>query len=286
MTTTIPAIAMPQPSFAASYDDPELEGPPQSFMLYGGKGVQKTLAVGQLVKEGFFNKAFFLNLDNSTEVWATDPAIRAARKDGRLNVKTIDSRDPGARMQIEGIILELAGYWRTPTGHIIPNPNLPDFGYDLFAIDTVNLMHEVALNDYLLTTYNDKGTALDGRAAYGKVAIWMDQMIRLIHDSPRFTGGFLMHAKTVEEKTGGVKVKPKLSGSFQDSIATIPSIVAFLQYEKHPETKESVLTATLGESDLYESGNRYNLPPKIYGFNLASPRSTPPSPTTAITPPQ
>lgn len=260
---------MPVPSFGGSYTPAEETGPPQSFLLYGGKGTQKTLALGQIVRDGFYNKVLYIDLDNSTEVWATDPAIMAAVADGRINRLSIDPFDPASRMRVEEIILEVAGMWRTPDGDILVNPNIADFGFDLVAIDTVNLMHEVALKQFVSTTFNAAGTKRDGLAAYGKVAVWMDEMIRLIHNSKRFTGGFVAHAKSIEEETGARKMMVKLSGSFKDSIATIPSLVAYLDKQKDQATGKIVLVATVGNSDIADSGNRYNLPDQIFDFNLS-----------------
>lgn len=274
MNTVTPIVpALPRPSFhkvRKPGDAPKVViGPPLSFLMYGDTGTQKTLSIGQAIRDGFYNRAVYLNLDKSLEIWATDPAILAAVEDERIIVEDIDQFDPNARMRIESIILELTGMWRRADGVILVNPNLPNFGVDLLAIDTVNLMHEIALKDFMATTYNAAGTKLDGLAAYGRVAVWMDEMIRLIHNSQRLTGAFVAHAKTVEDVTGANKIKPKLSGSFKDSFATIPSIVAYLDQEKHPESGKVVLTATVGSSDLCDSKNRYSLPDKIYDFNLS-----------------
>jgi hypothetical protein len=269
MTTTAPAVtALPIPSFMQAAQEPEEVGPPKSFLLYGDTGTQKTLSLGKLVKAGFFKRVLYINIDNGEEVLALDPEVRAAFKDGRITNQVIDPFDPNAMAKIEAIVLEVVGKWRDPQGTIQDNPSIPNFGFDLVFLDTVNLIHEVALKYLQRTTYNDKGTALDGLKAYAKISVWADEMIRLIHNSPRFTGGFVMHEKTFEEKTGGMKIKPKMSGSFKDTIATIPSIVAHLDYEENPATKEVQLTATVGESTLYSSKNRYNLGPKIYGFDI------------------
>lgn len=270
MNTTAPIIpALPMPSFAGVFDDPEELGPPASWCVYGDTGTGKTEAIGRLVKAGFFSKVLIINLDKSTEVLALDPAIKAATKDGRINIITVDQFDPTAMAKIESIILEVAGMWRAPDGSILPNPNLPNYGYDLVAIDTVNLMGEVAIKWLKANTWNDKNTALDGLKAYGKFSVWMDEMIRVIHNSPRFVGGFVMHEKTYEEKTGASKVKPKMEGSFKDSLPSIPSLVAHLDWEKDPASGQTVLVATVGESDTYSSKNRYQLGSKIYGFDLA-----------------
>jgi hypothetical protein len=244
-------------------------GPPQSFLLYGDTGTRKTSAIGELVKRGFFKKVLILNLDNSVEVLGNDPEVMAAIEDGRITIIDINPLDMGSRIEVENIVLEVCGMWRNASGDILPNPNIPDFGYDLLVIDTVNLLHEIALKQFMATTYNDAGTKLDGQGAYAKIAVWDDEILRTIHNSKRVTGGFLMHAKTVEDKTGSVKIKPKLSGSYKDSIGSLPSIVAYLDWQKSPETGLNVLTATVGESDIYESKNRYALPPKIFDFNLA-----------------
>lgn len=269
MTATPVVPALPVPSFVRANAEPEEIGPPKSFLLYGDTGTKKTLAIAKLFKAGFFKKILFLDIDDGAEVLAGDPIIREALKDGRITRIQIDPFDPNAKAQIEAMILEVAGMWRDPNGDILTNPSIPDFGYDLVFIDTMNLVHEVAIKSLLRTTYNDKGTALDGRAAYGKLGEWDDEMVRLIHRSKRFTGGFVMHAKEVEEKSGATKIKPKLSGSFQNTISTIPSITAYLDYQKDPTSGETVLVATVGESDLYDSKNRYNLGTKIYDFDIA-----------------
>lgn len=268
--TPAPVIpSLPVPSFVKANAEPDEVGPPKSFLLYGDTGTQKTLALSKLFKAGFFKKILFMDIDDGAEVLAGDPLIREALKDGRIVRQPYDPFDPNTKAILEHDILEVAGMWRDPNGDLLTNPSIPDFGFDLVFIDTVNLVHEVAIKHLLRTTYNDKGTALDGRAAYGKVAEWDDEMIRLIHRSKRFAGGFVMHAKEVEEKSGATKIKPKLSGSFQNTISTIPSITAYLDYQKDPTSNETVLVATVGESDLYDSKNRYDLGTKIYDFDIA-----------------
>lgn len=268
--STIPAL--PVPSFAAAFTDPAEVGPPKSWLLYGDTGTRKTSSVGELVKAGFFKKVLFINLDQSDEVLSLDPEVREKIKAGAIDFIPVDQFDPGAKDKIEAILLEVAGKWRAPDGSIldIPAEHNSDFGYDLVVIDTVNLMGEVAIKWLKANTWNDSGTKLDGLAAYGNLSRWMDEMIRLIHNSKRFVGGFIMHEKTYEEKKTGVsKVKPKMEGSFKDSLPSIPSLVAHLDFEKNPESGEVQLVATVGESDLYSSKNRFRLPSRIWEFNLA-----------------
>lgn len=277
-TPTIPTL--PKASFASRRTEPENIGPAKSVLLYGDTGTRKTTMFGELVRDGFYNRALWFDFDNGSEALSTDDDIKACLADGRIELYAINPFAPDAKQEIENNILEAAGMWRDPKGNILPNPNIPDFGYDLLLIDTVNLMGEVGIKWFLANTYNDKGQ-LDGRKAYGLFAVWMDEMIRLIHNSKRFAGGFIMHAMSDEEATGAIKVKPKMQGGFRNSIASIPSITAYLDFEKSPETGENVLVATVGESDIFEAKNRYRLAPKLYDFNLSKLYDTIPNTKTA-----
>lgn len=267
MTIEVPTL--PVPSFAGAFEDPEDNGPPASWLLYGDTGTGKTEAIGRLVKAGFFKKVLLINLDKSTEVLSLDPEIKAALYDGRITIVGVDQFNPTARLDLEKIILEVCGAYRDASGNILFSPHAPNYGYDLIAIDTLNKMGEVALKHLKATTYNDRGDKLDGLKAYGQFSVWMDEMVRLIHNSDRFVGGFVMHEKTYEEKTGANKVKPKMEGAFKDSLPSIPSLVAHLDWEKHPDTGEPSLVATVGKSDLYSTKNRFQMGPRIYDFDLA-----------------
>ena len=287
--------ALPIPSFMAIKAKPEQIGPPKSFMLYGPTGTRKTSAIGKLVASGRFIRVVYIDIDNGTEVFANDPEVFAAVQDGRISIIPIDTTtmNPTTAIQtIENVIFEIAGVWRTPQGHIEPNPNFPDFQIDLVVLDTLNLLQQVAVKHFMATTYNDRGNALDPRAAWGKVSTWTDEIVRLIHNSPRFTGAFVAHPKEVEEKNGQVKIKPQLQGSIKDTIASIPSLVAYLDWETNTETNADELVATVGESSLYESKNRYMLPSKIPNFSLVDlydlidSRKTTPAPAAAVSAPQ
>jgi len=263
--------ALPQPLFMQLATKPAKIGAPKSVLLYGPTGTRKTSMLGELIKAGRFNKVVWIDVDNGTEVFANDPEVLAAVRDGRISVVNIDTTtmNPTAAVQlIEQVVFEIAGVWRTPLGHIEVNPNVPNFGVDLIVLDTLNLIQQVAVKHFMATVMNDKGTALDPRAAWGKVSQWTDEIVRLMHNSTRFTGAFVAHPKEVEEKNGAVKIKPQLQGSIKDNIASIPSLVAYLDWERNAETGETELVATVGESAAYESKNRYMLPSKIHGFNL------------------
>lgn len=260
---------LPVPSFAASFVAPEKVGPPQSILEYGETGTQKTSDFAELVKARRFNRALLFDIDNGAEVFANDPEVVQAMHEGRLVVSKLDSLDPNAFQIIDQQLLEVAGYFRDPqTGKLWPHPDYPDYGFDLVGLDTLNGMADIAVNHYKATTYNDKGQ-LDTRAAYGKFAEWIGSIVELYHNTERFVGYFAMHPKVDEEKTTGVSViKPKLQGSYKDSIGSKPSLVAYLAWEKNPETDTVVRTATVGGSDLAVSKNRYRLPNKIYDFSI------------------
>lgn len=267
---TIAPLAFPKPSFAAAFTPSVNIGPPKSFLLYGDTGTYKTTQVGELVASGRFRKALALDIDNGTETWAADPAIKACIDDGRIEVYNIDSAgDPEAFQKLDQAILEVCGVYRDHMGTIRPNPNIPDFGYDLVHLDTVNLAQTVAIKHFQSTTLN-KNNQPDTLAAWGKVGVWTDEIVRLLHNTNRFTAAMVMHPMTVEDKTGSVKVKPKLGGGMKDSISTIPSLCAYLAFEQHPETGVKSLVATVGESVTHDAKNRYRLPSKIYDFNLTA----------------
>lgn len=268
---TAPVVpAMPLPSFAGKFTKAEQVGPPKSIALYGPTDTRKSSAFGKLAATPRFRKSLFLDADNGTEVFANDENTMRAVEEGRIEIFPIDtttSSPSSIVAEVESTILELAGCWRTPYGHIEPNPNIPNFGYDLVVLDTVNLIQQAAVKHFLATTFSDNGK-LDTRGAWGEVSRWSDEMIRLMHNSPRFTGGFIAHPKEVEEKTGAVKTMPALQGGFKDAFATIPTIVAYLDFEKNQATNQTELVATVGESEAFASKNRYLLPSKLYNFDL------------------
>lgn len=267
--TDIPAL--PQPLFMQLAAKPATIGAPKSLLLYGPTGTRKTSMLGRLIASGRLKTAVWIDVDNGTEVFANDPEVLAAVHDGRITIVPVDTTtmNPTAAVQmIEQVIFEIAGVWRTPQGHIEVNPSVPNFGVDVVVLDTLNLIQQVAVKHFMATTFNDKGNALDSRAAWGKVSVWTDEIVRLMHNSTRFTGAFIAHPKEVEEKNGAVKIKPQLQGSIKDNIASIPSLVAYLDWELNPETNENELVATVGESSTYESKNRYMFESKLRGFDL------------------
>lgn len=271
---TIATPTLPVPSFG--FDDPEETGPPKSMLFFGDTGTRKTSMVGALYKAGFFKKILVINLDDSVEVLFTDPVVATAIKSGDINIKTFSEFAPNSRQEIEDVILDVAGLWRAPDGSINENSNIPAeyrerlYGYDLVVVDTLGILTSIGIKDFKKTTFNDAGTKLDGRAAYGRLGPWAREMVKVIHNSPRFAGLFLSHVKENELKTGQTKLVPNVDGGFVGTLPSIPSIVGFLDWQKRPDSDDIVLTATVGKSDIVTTKNRYGFDDKIYDFDVAN----------------
>ena len=268
---TIDPIALPVPSFAGSFDDPEETGPPKSMLFFGDTDTRKTSMIGALYKAGFFKKILVFNLDNGVEVLYNDPIVKAGIQAKHIDIKTISEFSPTARQELEAAILEVAGKWRAPDGTILDNPNVPDYGYDLVVIDTLGILSSIGLGEFKRTTYNDAGNKLDGLGAYGRLKPCNREMVKIIHDSKRFTGLFLSHVKETDAKAGPVKLVANVDGGFTTSLPSIPSIVGYLNWTKHPESDEISLTATLRNSDFTIVKCRYHqIPDTIYDFDVAT----------------
>lgn len=264
----------PVPSFAHAFAKPDDVGPVKSFILYGKTGTRKTTMIAELVAYGLIPRGLIIDIDNGTETLAADPNIKRAIDEGRLQVLPIDPLDPNAFFQLETVLLEVLGVDRAPNpvyaqGELVPNPSKPDLGYGLVALDTMNIAQEIAVQYYLRTVLNEKGQ-IDTRKAWGLVNTWTMTVARAFQNTTRFVGALPMHVTTDTENTGKITVKPKLSGGAKDNIATIPSLVAHLDFERTGNGDEVALIGYVGESDKYESKNRYRLEPRIAGFNLVS----------------
>ncbi len=277
-----PAGAPALPSFAAFATPAEDIGFPKSFLLYGDTGTRKTTMIAELVKAGIFKRAVIIDVDNGAETLMSDPEIAALVFDpvnnpaGRIIVVAVDPvLDPQAFIKIDSTICEMAGASHPVNAAGVPeytkfvmNPNAPKLDVDLFSLDTLNVFQQVAVKHFMQYTVNQYGKP-DTQNAWGEVGIYTDAVARIFQNTDRFVGAIAMHSKTDTENTGKVSVKPKLQGGTKDSIATIPSLVAHLDYEPTPEGG-TTLVATVGESDIYSSKNRYRLESKIRDFSLVT----------------
>lgn len=278
----IAPVAMPAlPSFAVAASGASAIGFPSCLLLYGPTGTRKTTMIAELVTAGIFKRAVVIDVDNGIETLMVDPAIRAEifhpedNPTGRIVVITIDPiMDEHAFLKIDSIICEMAGAMHPIDGagsqiytKFVPNPQAQPVDVDLVSLDTLNLFQDIAVKFFLSSTYNSKGQ-LDTLKAWGEVGIYTDAIVRLFQNTTRFTGAIAMHARTDTENTGKVSIKPKLAGGTKDSIATIPSLVAYLDFESLGPGQGTTLVGTVGESDIYTAKNRYRLEPKITDFNL------------------
>lgn len=265
-------MQFPVPAWAAAFSHPDDVGPPKSILMYGKTGTRKTTMYAELVAYGALKRGLIIDIDNGTETLANDPVIRQAIQDGRLSILPINSLDQNAFIQMETVLLDVLGMTREPNpiyaqGNLIPDPRKPDLGFDLVVFDTLNIAQTIAVDYYLKTTFTEKGKR-DTLAAWGLVGTWTMGFARALQNTNRFVGGLPMHPMSDSENTGKVTIKPKLQGGAKDSIATVPSMAIYLDFERTGNGDEVVLVGYVGESDKYETKNRYRLPPKIMNFNL------------------
>jgi hypothetical protein len=249
-----PAVpSVPMPSFAFAFSAPEQVGPPKSIMIYGEPGTWKTSIAGSYIKVPGVKRILYIDVDNGTEVFVNDPEIQAAVLDGRIQILQIDKLHPQAFDMIDAAVKEILSQ---------------DFGYDAVVLDAMDVVQEIAVERFMATTFNDKGK-LDSRAAWGEVSKWVSNIMWGLQNTTYFTGITVVHSKTEEEKTGATTIKPKFQGSIKDNVAGIPSLVAYVGFEKNAEGKVE-LVAGLGKSDEYISKSRYSakVPDRIPNFDL------------------
>lgn len=242
------------PAWASMIAPPSAVGAPKSLIIYGEPGTYKTSILGSAIKVPGFNRGVIIDVDNGTEVFSNDPEIFAAVQDGRIQIVPVDKRDPNAFLTINYLINDL-----------VQN----DYGYDFVGLDALDVAQEVMVDYLLANTVNEKG-AQDTRKAWGEVSKTTSDWMWAFQNAPHFTGITVMHSRDgVDEDSKTYKVKPKLAGSVKDSIAGIPSLVAYVEHQKlEKNSKETHLVATLGASDVFSTKNRYSISEPIVDFDL------------------
>ena len=250
-------------------------GLPGSIMLHSEPGKGKTRAGASIIKVPGFNKVAILDIDNGTESLLNDPELARALAEGRIKIIKIDKTKPDAFARFHNLFWDL-----------IANPR----DFDAVIIDTMDVAQECAVNYYTSTTYNDAGSALDTRKAYGLIAKWTSDVLWALQNHAQLTGVTLVHTKTEEEKKTGVStLKPKFAGSIRDNAAGIPSLVAYLTKETGEDGVDHVI-ADIGGADGAIAKQRYSsfLPNRVEDFDLPKVysliRGETTAPTTATTP--
>lgn len=247
---------LPRPAWMQAVSRDDSFGMPKSIALYGEPGTFKSTMAAALVKRPNKPKVLLIDIDNGSESIINDPEILAAKREGRLDIVPIDPTSPDAFQRIDYILND-----------VITNA----YGYEFTIVDTVNLAQDVAKEHFLTNTFSASGK-LDALAGWAEVSKWSDRIVRGLHNAPHTTGVFILHERSDQDELGVSKVKPKLSGGFRDSFASVPSVVARLSFEKNPDTDKTELMATLGESELVVSKNRYSslVEPVMWDFDLLS----------------
>jgi hypothetical protein len=269
--TATPVINAPiVPPFASMFAKAEQVGPPKCILLYGAPGTFKTSIAGGAIKLPGVTKMLYIDVDNGSEVFANDQdgIFRHVNEhnmglpgEKTINIVRIDKTASDAFGQLKYFL----GYRDAVTGTFVRGAAF-DQGYDTIAIDAFDVAQEIAVQWLLSNTFNEK-EKVDTRGAWGEVSKWTSDVAWALQNSKEL-GIIVAHSTEGTDEGGQFKIKAKLQGSVKDSIAGIPSIVAHLDFVADPQTKEAKLVATVGQSDIHTTKNRYMLPKEIIDFDL------------------
>lgn len=232
--------ALPTPAWASLAIKPESVGKPKSMLFYGFPGRRKTSILASIIELAWCKKVLYIDVDNGSEVLGERYAKEIAS--GALTIIPIDSLNPNAIAQIAAIVEDI-----TTT----------NYGYDAVALDTLDVGQD-AVEKALKLKYADSKNTF---GVYGDLGVWTDEICRKLHNCPWFVALIAAHAKEQTKESGAYRVTPKLSGSSKDSIASIFSIVAYVDFVD--VEGERRLLCTVGEDEHYITKNRFGLDPYI-----------------------
>lgn len=241
---------------------PQEVGRPKSILLYGAPGTRKTTLSGGIVKVPGFKRVLYIDVDNGSEVFVNDAQVYDAVQEGRITIVQLDKTDTAATVDALG---KLLGFKDENGQKVIGAAFSPSLGYDVVILDALDVAQEVMVDFYLSTTFSESGKR-DTLKAWGKVTKWTTDLAWEFQNSKPL-GILVAHSKEeVAEGTGRLAIKPKLSGGAKDSIAGVPSTVAYLEFV---ETEEGTkLAATIGDDSVIVAKNRYSINDKILDFTL------------------
>lgn len=257
---------LPTPPFASMFAKPETVGKPKSLILYGAPGARKTSTAGGIIKVPGVKRVLYIDIDNGSEVFLNDPDVYAAVEDGRINIVPIDKLEADAFGKLQYFL----GRKDPETGVFVRGEAFnAEWGYDTIIIDALDVAQEVAVDWYLANTFNEHGKQ-DTRKAWGEIGKWTSDLMWSFQNHPTVTGIAVMHSKEGTEDSGAYKIKPKLSGSVKDTIAGIPSLVAYLSLEvdKDDPAVSHLIATIAGDEVVVGTKNRYSLPGRIEDFDL------------------
>lgn len=250
---------LPQPIWAADVAATEDFGEPGSILIHAEPGQGKSRAALTIAKVRGFERVAVLDIDNGTEVLLNDPELRQRYAQGLITIIKIDKTKPDAFLKFHNYFKDIIA-------------NGAAYGFNAFIVDTADVAQDVAAEWFLANTYNDAGTALDTRKAWGEVAKWTADMLWALQNHPTMLGITVNHTKVDEaeqKKTGTATLKPKYAGSVKDTAAGIPSIVIYMTKETAENGATNIVADMSGEEGAIAK-QRYSsfLPNRLENFSM------------------